>query len=118
MSTIRVFNLKNKHSDCIGNELYIGRGSVLGNPYTHLPLQRTQAQVQVSSRVEAVKQYEKWLKEKIEQKDEKIIEQLNDIIERLKIGNVNLMCYCSPLLCHGDVIAKIVKQKIKQGGKF
>ena len=41
-------------------DVYCGRGSIWGNPYTHLPLGQTQAQFQVGSREEAIEAYEDW----------------------------------------------------------
>lgn len=76
-------------------DIYIGRGSKWGNPFSHMD--NTQAQFKVNSREEAITSYKEW-----------IINQpalLNDLHE-LK-GKV-LCCFCKPKLCHGDVLAELV----------
>lgn len=47
-----VVNLKLDNYD-----VYIGRGSEFGNPYTHLPLSKTKANIKVKSRQEAIDIY-------------------------------------------------------------
>lgn len=42
-------------------DVYVGRGSIWGNPATHLPLTQTQASVQVATREDAISYYEDWL---------------------------------------------------------
>ena len=86
---------------------YIGRGSVFGNPFTHLPVQDTKAAVQVDSREEAVQAYEDWLcgngwTDFMQDERADII----GAIQRLPVNAV-LGCYCSPAPCHGDVIVKL-----------
>lgn len=43
-------------------DVYIGRGSKWGNPYTHLPLAQTKAKYKVGSAREAVEAYRYWIK--------------------------------------------------------
>jgi hypothetical protein len=93
------------------NDYYIGRGSKLGNPFTHLPLEGTKAQYHVESREEAVSEYEKWIEEKIAEKDDKVLRGLEEIKKVLaEYGEVNLVCYCAPQSCHGDILKKILSQ--------
>jgi hypothetical protein len=54
---MRVVHCKREHST-----KYIGRGSIYGNPFTHLPVGNTKASVQVGSVDEAVDSYEEWLR--------------------------------------------------------
>ncbi len=42
------------------NDIYIGRGSVLGNPFTHLEIDKTKAEFHCSSREESIFSYEKY----------------------------------------------------------
>jgi hypothetical protein len=93
------------------NELstvYIGRGSVYGNPFTHLPLANTQAIVQVGSVDEAVKAYRDWLdgdpKWAHIEPDRRLA--ILAKIPTLKDDDV-LGCYCRPRhACHGDVLVE------------
>lgn len=91
-------------------DVYIGRGSALGNPYTHLKTP-TKATFVVDSVEEAVEKHREHLIEKISQGDEPTLKALNQIKWMLKKeGKVNLVCYCKPGACHGDTIGKIVLQ--------
>ncbi len=112
MGNIEVVN-KYKHQPT-ENDVYIGRGSPLGNPYTSKDLKNTIAQYQCSSREESVEKYESYLKEKIEQKNKLICDELNRIYKLVKDGNsVNFICYCAPKLCHGEIIKKFIEEKLK-----
>jgi hypothetical protein len=54
---MRVVHCKREHYT-----KYIGRGSELGNPFTHLPLSETKASVHVGSIDEAVACCDQWLR--------------------------------------------------------
>ena len=105
--------VKNKHkSKPEPEDIYIGRGSVLGNPFTHKDVSETKAQYQCASRDEAINNYESYLKEMINRKDKKICDELNRIFKKALLGNVNLVCFCSPKSCHGDIIKKFIEDKL------
>jgi len=89
-------------------DIYIGRGSPLGNPY---PLPRY-------TREESIALYSVELSRCISSKTNTqhlnytaVKDMLNKIwwINRYE-GAVNLVCYCAPLACHGDVIKGILDQ--------
>jgi len=109
ISVLNKHQIKNKSTG-----IYIGRGSVLGNPFTHLELDGTLAQYKCKSRDEALSNYETYLKQKISEKDLKICEELNKIFLLAINGDVNLICFCKPKSCHGDIIKKIIEEKINQ----
>jgi len=92
----KVVNLKKDIYD-----VYIGRGSIFGNPYTHLPLGKTKAGVQVKNRNEAIEKYREYFYNRIE-KDQEFL----DAVLRLK--DKILGCYCAPNACHGNVIAEFL----------
>lgn len=96
-----------------GCEIYIGRGSAIGNPYTHLPLEKSKAVFQVENREQAVACYERWIWQKIGDNDEAVIKELENIKSKALKGNVYLVCYCKPKLCHGDIIKGIIEKSIK-----
>lgn len=85
-----------KHSEC---EVYIGRPSVLGNPYVigkH------------GTREVVVEMYRQWLWRELNKNNGN-----NAIMEELKRiscmeGDVRLGCWCKPSLCHGDIIVKAI----------
>lgn len=78
-----------------GFDVYIGRGSKWGNPFTHLK-SKTLATYKVETREEAIYEYENWVKTQPE---------LMNSLHELK-GKV-LGCFCKPLPCHGDILAKL-----------
>lgn len=88
-------------------DIYIGRGSALGNPY----------RLSDYSREESIKMYDTELSLCLATKADTLNMQfqvikalLNAIwwMERWE-GTCNLVCYCAPLKCHGDIIKKIVE---------
>ncbi len=79
-------------------DVYIGRPSVYGNPFSHLP--RTRARFRVKTRDEAVRRYEAWIRAQPE---------LMARARRELRGKI-LGCWCHPLPCHGDVLARIVDE--------
>jgi len=76
-------------------DVYIGRPSRWGNPFSHLP--NSAAEFRVGTRTEAIEAYEKWLLEQ------------PDLVERAKheLRGQVLGCWCAPLGCDGDVLARI-----------
>lgn len=102
MYNIFVVNKAN-HSPT-NNDFYIGRGSVLGNPYTSKKLDNTKALYQCSSKEESIERYEVYLRDKIESGDIVIMNEINYMLKHLKTSDINLVCYCKPNDCHGDVI--------------
>jgi hypothetical protein len=82
-------------------DVYIGRPSKWGNPFSHIPA-GTKAQFVVATRDEAIKEYEKWIMTQ---------PQLLAALPELE-GKV-LGCWCKPKACHGDVLVKLLN-KLKE----
>lgn len=87
-----------------GRDVYIGRPSVLGNPFSHLP--NTLAQYAVSTRSEAVSRYRDYLENRLQEQDAVILRALEAIPD-----DAVLVCWCAPLSCHGHVIAEILNRQ-------
>ena len=85
-----------------GNGVYIGRPSCLGNPFSHL--ENTKADFKVKDREEAVDSYEVWLRKQLRENLEVRKEMLNLYNKWREDGEPNLICWCSPKRCHGDII--------------
>lgn len=79
-------------------EVYIGRPSEFGNPYSHM--KGTLAQFQVKNRDEAVDKFEEYVKAHPE-----LIPEI-----KTKLKNKVLGCFCKPLKCHGDILARIANE--------
>ena len=90
---------KNRPQDAI----YIGRGkgSRLGNPFSHL--NDTAAQWQVASREEAVACFEEWARARI-----LVDRAFRDAIAALHGHNV--VCWCAPSLCHGEILLQLAEE--------
>ncbi len=102
--TIRVV-AKHAHTPT-ADDIYVGRGSPLGNPFSHK--KGTQAAFVVESRAAAIEHYREWLQHRIAEREPTVMRALAAIYDRARYGNVNLVCYCAPLSCHGDVVAEVV----------
>lgn len=85
-------------------DIYIGRPSKWGNPFTHKQDGKTLAKYIVKSRKEAIKAYKKW----ITTGEGRYL--LNDLPE---LKDKTLGCWCKPLPCHGDVLVELVQKYIK-----
>lgn len=85
------------HCKKAAHDVYVGRPSKWGNPFSHLP--NSAAAWRVNTREEAIERYRAWICD-IEQ------EALRDEARRTLRGKV-LGCWCSPLPCHADVLAQI-----------
>lgn len=78
-------------------DLYIGRGSKWGNPFSHQ--ENTKAEFIVGSREEAIDAYYDWIKTQPD--------LMNDLHE---LKGKTLGCFCKPKECHGDVLVAIIKE--------
>lgn len=105
MSKKRV-KVLNKYKDSIVGSNYIGRGSPLGNPY---PITKE------NPRVEVIQRYSEYLDEMIAKEDPTITKELDRLTNiALVEGEVRLHCFCKPKPCHGDVIAKIIEERLNE----
>jgi len=107
---IHVIHKKNK--DKYDNVIYVGRGSVLGNPYTSIKGRETLAEFVVDSRKESIEKFREYLLNSIEGKNKNVCDELNRIYLEAMKGDVYLSCYCFPRSCHADVIKEIIDLKI------
>jgi hypothetical protein len=86
-----VNNILNKHKDNIPKDaVYIGRGSKWGNPFI---IGRD------GTRQDVVEKYAVWICDN---------PLLLDCLPELK--GKDLVCFCSPLLCHGDVLQLLLQR--------
>ena len=80
-------------------DIYIGRPSKWGNPFSHKA--DTKASIMVNSRDEAVYRYKEWI---IEGEGKYLLEDLHELKGKV------LGCWCHPQLCHGDVLSELVNE--------
>lgn len=108
---VQVVNLKDYPRD---KTKYIGRGSSLGNPFTHLPLSTTKAYVQCDTVESAVGCFESWLRGNKEWDIAISLAVRNRALTALEAlrGDELLGCYCMDALkCHGQVIMKLWNER-------
>ena len=80
-------------------DVYIGRGSKWGNPFTHIKNRETKAEYIVATRSEAIARYRAW-----------IVTQPHLIAALHELKDKRLGCYCAPKSCHGDVLVELIHQ--------
>lgn len=78
-------------------DVYIGRPSKWGNPFSHRP--GTAAKYVVATREEAISKYREYLLSSPE-----LLDQLHELKGK------TLACWCKPLSCHGDILAELANQ--------
>lgn len=96
MSTSVVHCKKDKY------DVYIGRPSKWGNPYTHIMNKQTKAAYVVGTRIDAIESYRKYL----------LSSPLYNGLHELK--DKVLGCWCYPYACHGDVLAAYTDKTISR----
>ncbi len=105
LNRLKVVN-KYKHEPT-SDDVYIGRGSLFGSPYSHLPSEKENVTL-CDTREEAIDAYKKYFHDIIDScgcKHKQFKGQLREMIVKLKLGGeINLICFCKPKACHGDVI--------------
>lgn len=86
----KVVHFKKEHFD-----VFIGRPTKWGNPFTHIP-DGTRAKFVVATREQAIAEYEKWI-----WTQPHLIAALPELKDKI------LGCWCHPLACHGDVLVRL-----------
>lgn len=85
--------------------VYIGRPSVLGNPF---PMRDE------SDRHEVVRKYRSYLREEYT-RGESVRKELEELADRVYHGEcIALQCFCTPRECHGDVVKDAIEGIIRR----
>lgn len=106
-----MIKVHNKHTlvEPLSNSIYIGRGSIFGNPYTHKNLDETMAKYQVSSRKIAIESYREYMEEMYKTNPE-YRKEIDNLVKMNKEGkDINLICFCKPKSCHGDILKEFIE---------
>ena len=82
-------------------DVYVGRPSKWGNPFTHLN-DATQAKFKVGSRKEAIDAYREWI---TKGEGQYLLKDLN-VLEGKVLG-----CWCAPKSCHADVLVELIENR-------
>lgn len=91
-------------------DVYIGRGSIWGNPFSHR--EGTKAEFVVNSRDEAIAKYKEW-----------IMEQEDLLAQIVFLKGKRLGCYCKvpqdpDRPCHGDILADLADNPPEEVSKY
>lgn len=78
-------------------DVFIGRPSKWGNPFSHLS--STLAQYKASDRIEAVEKYRQW-----------ILTQPQLLADLEELRGKRLGCFCTPKLCHGHILIELLEK--------
>lgn len=85
---------------------YIGRPSILGNPYTHKEC--TIAKYKVKTIEQAIDCYRDWIFDNLNNKE--IVDELNRLADIAEKGDLILGCWCVPFTnCHGEIIKSLIE---------
>ena len=82
-------------------DVYIGRPSKWGNPFTHLS-DSTQAKYIKPTRREAIEAYKDYI---LTGEGKHLLEDLHEL-EGKTLG-----CWCKPQSCHGDILVEIINER-------
>ena len=100
---IELFEVKNEvrvvHCQKEPYDVYIGRGSIWGNPYTHLKTS-TQAKYIVKTREIAIESYRNYI---LHGEGKHLLKHLHELKGK------TLGCWCKPKSCHGDILKELVE---------
>lgn len=87
----------NKHRDFIpSSAIYIGRPSKWGNPFAIKNYHNSQ------SRKLVIEKFEEW-----------IVNQPLLIEDLKELSGKDLVCFCSPKECHGDILLRMANENTK-----
>ena len=81
-------------------DVYIGRPSEFGNPFTHIKDKKTSAKFITKTREEAISKYREWLNA-----NPLLVSKL-ETLRGKKLG-----CWCKPKSCHGDILIEFLNNK-------
>jgi Domain of unknown function (DUF4326) len=91
-----------------GPGYYIGRPSIFGNPFSMADKN------DLEERKEVIKQYRKHLIIMLRD-NEMARDEMRRLVRLAQKGDLNLVCWCAPLACHGDVLKECIESIILTG---
>jgi len=100
-----------------GPGYYIGRPSIFGNPFSIADKN------DLEERKEVINQYRKYLGILLRDnetarllRDNKMAQdKIRQLVGLAQKGDLNLVCWCAPLACHGDVLKECIESLISKG---
>lgn len=102
---MHLISVVNKKRGGVGE--YIGRPSALQNNYTSKDYGGGK---RVATVAESIACFERELRDKIARKDPVVCGELNRLYALAQTQPINLVCWCAPGPCHGDVVKKVLME--------
>lgn len=90
---------------------YIGRGSPLGNPYVMVSGSKSERDL-------VCDMYEAWFRDRVEQKDPRVMNELRRLYVLAKQGDLVLGCFCAPKRCHGETIKRFLESYLTRDNEL
>lgn len=101
-SSLGEVRVGNRHRGDKG--LYVGRGTVFGNPFT----------VEEHGREEALELYSRYLHDEIQLPWSKVGRAIDKLGRRVSDGeNFVLLCSCAPKACHADILRFMILESAR-----
>lgn len=98
-----MISIINKKKNKTSGGIYIGRPGLYGNPYSI---------GKDGNREEVIIKYKDYFDNEINLKGV-FYENIIFLLELAKKDDLNLICWCNPLACHGDVIKEWIENQLK-----
>lgn len=95
-----------------GTGVYVGRGTPLGNKASHQIYPGVE--VKTNTREEAIEWYRQWLRAEWK-RGGAAKQELLRLARLAKEGDVTLICSCTPLSCHANVIKTALEALVAKG---
>jgi len=86
-----------------GHHEYIGRPSVLGNPFKIGT---------DGDRTQVVEKFRAYLEEALKNPRHPVTQRLRELALIAQNGDLVLVCFCAPKSCHGDVLKEVIERMI------
>jgi tRNA-dihydrouridine synthase len=105
----------NKHfHEQTEKDIYIARPSIFGNPWSHMDSSYPDAK-KTETRKEAIDNYLQYFLQQYKNNVEfqEIVDHLTELHKQGQ--DINLVCWCAPHECHGDIIKKFIEYKVTKG---
>jgi hypothetical protein len=83
-------------------DVYIGRPSKWGNPFSYK--EKTLAKFKVNNKEESIRAYRQWILNNPE-----LLSQLHELEGKI------LGCWCKPYSCHGDILIELLEREKDNG---
>ena len=92
---ITICRAKRGIGSLLPGQAYVGRPSVLGNPFV---VGRD------GSRNEVIAQYRRWHGARLQETNSPQEHEMRRLLARAAAGELELLCWCHPLPCHAEVV--------------